>query len=132
MLSLLAAERVERYREARGLGDSLGFYAAGVVAFLSLAATMSLREAWLTVALSIQLPMLAWIHQRIAVRFQYECHDRDGRWWRSYGNELWEFDPDGLMKRREASINDVPIAAADRRIFGPRPEPERGRSFPLR
>ena len=68
LLSLLAAERVERYREAQGLGDSLGFYAAGVVAFLSLAATMSLREAWLTVALSIQLPMLAWIHQRIAVR----------------------------------------------------------------
>jgi len=68
LLCLLAAERVERYREARGLGDALGFYAAGVVAFLSLAATMSLREAWLTVALSIQLPLLAWIHQRIAVR----------------------------------------------------------------
>ena len=53
---------------SRGLGDALGFYAAGVVAFLSLAATMSLREAWLTVALSIQLPLLARIHQRIAVR----------------------------------------------------------------
>ena len=44
---------------------------------------------------------------RIAVRFQYECHDAAGQWWRSYGNELWEFDEDGLMRRREASINDV-------------------------
>jgi uncharacterized protein len=68
----------------------------------------------------------------IAVRFQYESHDADGQWFRSYGNELWEFDADGLMKRREASINDVPIAEADRRIFGPRPESERGQSFPLR
>jgi uncharacterized protein len=69
---------------------------------------------------------------RIAVRFQYECHDAQGKWWRSYGNELWEFDADGYMMRREASINDVPIAEADRRIFGPRPESERGQSFPLR
>jgi nuclear transport factor 2 (NTF2) superfamily protein len=57
---------------------------------------------------------------RIAVRFQYEWHDRNGQWWRSYGNELWEFDADGYMSRREASINDVPIAASQRRIFGPR------------
>ena len=57
---------------------------------------------------------------RIAVRFQYESHDKDGRWWRSYGNELWEFDEHGLMTRREASINDVAIAEDDRRIFGPR------------
>lgn len=57
---------------------------------------------------------------RIAVRFQYEWHDRSGQWWRSYGNELWEFDADGYMSRREASINDVPIAASERRIFGPR------------
>ncbi|WP_225726549.1 MULTISPECIES: nuclear transport factor 2 family protein [unclassified Nocardia] len=57
---------------------------------------------------------------RIAVRFQYEWHDESGRWWRSYGNEQWEFAPDGLMSRREASINDVPIAEADRRIFGSR------------
>jgi len=69
---------------------------------------------------------------RIAVRFQYECHDADGRWYRSYGNELWEFDDDGYMRRREASINDVPIAETDRRIFGPRPESERGQSPPLR
>ena len=69
---------------------------------------------------------------RIAVRFQYESHDRDGLWWRSYGNELWEFDEHGLMRRREASINDVPITAAERRIFGPRSERERGAEFPLR
>jgi uncharacterized protein len=69
---------------------------------------------------------------RIAVRFQYESHDRDGRWWRSYGNELWEFDEHGLMRRREASINDLAIDEADRRIFGPRPADERGRDFPLR
>jgi uncharacterized protein len=68
---------------------------------------------------------------RIAVRFQYESHDGDGRWWRSYGNELWEFDEHGLMRRREASINDVAIAESERRIFGPRPEAERGVDIPL-
>ncbi|MFF5210832.1 nuclear transport factor 2 family protein [Streptosporangium sp. NPDC000396] len=55
---------------------------------------------------------------RIAVRFQYEWHDADGQWWRSYGNELWEFADDGLMRRREASINDVRIDESDRRILG--------------
>jgi nuclear transport factor 2 (NTF2) superfamily protein len=53
---------------------------------------------------------------RIAVRFQYEWHDDAGQWWRSYGNELWEFDAEGLMRRREASINDVQIEEADRRV----------------
>lgn len=62
----------------------------------------------------------------IAVRFQYESHDHAGQWFRSYGNELWEFDDNGLMRRREASINDVPISAGDRRLSGPRPENERG------
>ncbi len=57
---------------------------------------------------------------RIAVRFQYEWHDAAGSWFRSYGNELWEFAADGRMRRREASINDVAIAETDRRIFGPR------------
>ena len=60
---------------------------------------------------------------RIAVRFQYESRDSTGQWWRSYGNELWEFDDDGLMRRREASINDVPIAESDRRFFWPAPGP---------
>ncbi len=69
---------------------------------------------------------------RIAVRFQYESRDRDGQWWRSYGNELWEFDELGLMRRREASINDLQIDEGERRIFGPRPENERGKEFPLR
>ena len=68
---------------------------------------------------------------RIAVRFQYESHDAEGQWWRSYGNELWEFDENGLMRRREASINDRRITAEERRIFGPRPESEHGVDFPL-
>lgn len=59
---------------------------------------------------------------RIAVRFQYEWHDTDGQWYRSYGNELWEFDVHGFMRRREASINDVAIREVERRLFGPRPE----------
>ena len=63
---------------------------------------------------------------RIAVRFQYEWHDATGDWFRSYGNELWEFDADGLMSRREASINDLAIAESDRRYLGPRPADERG------
>lgn len=61
---------------------------------------------------------------RIAVRYQYEWHDDSGSWFRAHGNELWEFDADGLMRRREASINDVPIREADRRFhwpLGPRP-----------
>ncbi|MDN3262365.1 nuclear transport factor 2 family protein [Streptomyces sp. CSDS2] len=69
---------------------------------------------------------------RIAVRFQYECRDTDGQWWRSYGNELWEFDEYGLMRRREASIDDVAIEESDRRFFGPRPAGEHGTDLPLR
>ncbi len=60
----------------------------------------------------------------ISVRFQYEWHDDDGQWYRSYGNENWEFDQDGLMRRREASINDVKITETERRFrwpLGPRP-----------
>jgi len=53
---------------------------------------------------------------RIAVRFEYEWHDDAGHWYRSYGNELWEFDLDGLMRRRYASINDAPIDEQERRI----------------
>ena len=53
---------------------------------------------------------------RIAVRFEYEWHDVRGQWFRSYGNELWEFDSDGLMTRRFASINDAPIDEGERRI----------------
>ncbi len=69
---------------------------------------------------------------RIAVRYQYESHDREGDWFRSYGNELWEFDENGLMTRREASINDIPILESERRLFGPRPSEEHGKELPLR
>ncbi len=62
---------------------------------------------------------------RIAVRFAYEWHDESGAWFRSYGNENWLFEADGLMARRHASINDVPIAESDRKLrwdlAGPRP-----------
>ncbi len=67
---------------------------------------------------------------RIGVRFQYEYHNAEGQWFRAYGNELWEFDDDGLMRRREASINDVPIDESERRFFwdapGPRPDDHPG------
>jgi nuclear transport factor 2 (NTF2) superfamily protein len=53
---------------------------------------------------------------RMAVRFEYEWHDEAGQWYRSYGNELWEFDPDGYMQKRFASINDLPIDEADRKL----------------
>jgi hypothetical protein len=53
---------------------------------------------------------------RISVRFEYESRDRDGQWWRSHGNEHWEFDDNGLMHRRDASINDYEIAPEERRI----------------
>jgi nuclear transport factor 2 (NTF2) superfamily protein len=56
---------------------------------------------------------------RIAVRFAYEWHDDSGSWFRSYGNENWEFDPDGLMVRRIASINDLPIGDSDRKFHWP-------------
>ena len=57
------------------------------------------------------------------MRFQYEWHNDSGQWFRSYGNELWEFDDDGLMRRREASINDVAIAEGERKFFWPAPGP---------
>jgi uncharacterized protein len=60
---------------------------------------------------------------RIGVRFQYEWHDAVGNWFRSYGNELWEFDARGLMRRREASINDVAIRESERTFFWPAPGP---------
>ncbi len=62
-----------------------------------------------------------WTHgeNRIAVRFAYEWHDDSGHWFRSYGNENWEFDEHGLMRRRIASINDLPIQAEDRKYHWP-------------
>jgi nuclear transport factor 2 (NTF2) superfamily protein len=68
---------------------------------------------------------------RIAVRFAYEWHDDGGHWFRSYGNENWEFAENGLMRRRIASINDLPIAASERKYhwpLGPRPDDHPGLS----
>jgi nuclear transport factor 2 (NTF2) superfamily protein len=75
---------------------------------------------------ALRKELWAVLGNRIAVRFQYECHDASGQWWRSYGNEQWEFDESGLMRRREASINDVRIEESERRIFGPRGDDEQG------
>ncbi|MAD37194.1 nuclear transport factor 2 family protein [Tistrella sp.] len=85
---------------------------AEIVAFLTAKWTREhdyrlIKELWATAG------------DRIAVRFAYEWHDDSGNWFRSYGNENWEFDTDGLMKRRIASINDLPIAAVDRKFFWP-------------
>ncbi|MBT7355578.1 MAG: nuclear transport factor 2 family protein [Rhodospirillaceae bacterium] len=61
----------------------------------------------------------AFTDNKIAVRFAYEYHDDSGNWFRAYGNENWEFDEEGLMKRRYASINDLPIAETDRKYHWP-------------
>lgn len=71
---------------------------------------------------ALRKDLWAFSGNRIAVRFQYESLDEEGQWWRSYGNENWEFDEHGLMRRREASINDITIDASQRRIFGTRAE----------
>ncbi|MEM1163240.1 MAG: nuclear transport factor 2 family protein [Pseudomonadota bacterium] len=68
----------------------------------------------------------AFTDNQIAVRFRYEWHDATGQWWRSYGNENWEFDESGLMCRREASINDIMISEDDRRFHWPAPGPRPG------
>ncbi len=74
----------------------------------------------------------AFDENRIAVRFAYEWHDKDGNWFRSYGNENWEFNPDGLMRLRYASINDLPIAESERKYrwpLGRRPDDHPGLSI---
>jgi nuclear transport factor 2 (NTF2) superfamily protein len=91
-----------------------------------------LRRKWAKeLDYALRKELWAYTDDRIAVRFQYEWHDAEGRWWRSYGNEQWEFDGDGYMRRREASINDVAIAESERRILGPRPDGDRA-GIPLR
>ena len=80
---------------------------------------------------ALRKSLWAFTDDRIAVRFQYEWHDAAGQWWRSHGNENWQFDEQGYMRRREASINDVAIDEGDRRIYGSRPESERGQDIPL-
>ena len=64
----------------------------------------------------------AFTDNRIAVKFQYEHHNDSGQWYRAYGNEQWEFDENGLMRRREASINDVPIKESQRKFAAGLPE----------
>lgn len=90
-----------------------------------------LRRKW-TKELDYRLIKELWAFEenRISVRFQYECHDGFGNWFRSYGNEQWEFDENGLMRRREASINDLPIKPDERKFLweplGPRPDDHPG------
>jgi nuclear transport factor 2 (NTF2) superfamily protein len=89
---------------------------AAIVAFLSRKWAKELdyrliKELWTTSG------------NRIAVRFAYEWHDDSNNWFRSYGNENWEFDERGLMRRRIASINDLPIAVSDRKFHWPAPGP---------
>lgn len=106
------AESVWRNREQRIQGR------AAIVALLS--------EKWAR-ELEYRLCKELWgfRENRMAVRFVYESHDASGQWWRSFGNELWEFDEAGLMRRREASINDVRIKERERKFLwqlGVRPE----------
>src|SRR5499427_3768945 len=81
------------------------------------AITAFLRRKW-TKELDYRLKKTLWgfRENRIAVSFEYEWHDESGQWYRSYGTELWEFDDEGLMRERRASINDAPISASDRRL----------------
>jgi len=83
-----------------------------------------LTKKWET-ELDYRLAKALWsfVDNRIAVRFQYEYHDANYRWFRAYGNEMWEFDDDGLMRRREASINDVPMEESERKFRWPAPGP---------
>ncbi len=80
--------------------------------------TAFLRRKWAK-ELDYRLKKTLWAFRenRIAVTFEYEWHDESGQWYRSYGNELWEFDDEGLMRQRIASINDAPIDEKDRRVF---------------
>jgi uncharacterized protein len=76
-----------------------------------------LRHKW-SRELDYRLEKNLWCftENRIAVRFEYESRDAEGRWWRSHGNELWEFDENGLMERRDASINDYRIDESERKF----------------
>ena len=82
---------------------------AEIVAFLT-------RKWQRELGYRLRKELWAYTGNRIAVRFEYEYHDAEGRWFRAYGNENWEFDDNGLMRRRYASINDLPITPEQRRI----------------
>lgn len=79
-----------------------------------------LRRKWIN-ELDYRLIKELWAYSgnRIAVRFAYEWHDDSGQWFRSYGNENWEFNDQGLMQKRYASINDLPMSASERKFFWP-------------
>ncbi len=76
-----------------------------------------LKKKWdKELAYQLKKELWAFYDNRIAVRFEYEYHNAEGQWFRAYGNENWEFDENGLMEKRYASINDVPIAEEDRKL----------------
>ena len=76
-----------------------------------------LRRKWdRELSYKLKKELWAFTENKIGVRFEYESQDADGQWYRSYGNEMWEFDENGLMKKRFASINDVPIKEQDRKL----------------
>lgn len=76
-----------------------------------------LKDKWKTeLEYKLKKSLWAYTDNKIAVRFEYEWHDEKGQWHRSYGNENWEFDENGLMKKRFASINDLPIKETDRKL----------------
>lgn len=76
-----------------------------------------LRRKWAKeIGYRLKKELWAFMDNRIAVRFEYEWHDDSGQWFRSYGNENWEFDEEGLMRKRFASINDLPIMEEERRV----------------
>lgn len=76
-----------------------------------------LRRKWAKeIGYRLKKELWAFMDNRIAVRFEYEWHDDSGQWFRSYGNENWEFDEEGLMRKRFASINDLPIRREERRV----------------
>lgn len=76
-----------------------------------------LEEKWKTeLDYKLKKELWAYTENRIAVRFEYEWRNKSGQWFRSYGNEMWEFAPNGLMRKRYASINDSPISSAERRL----------------
>jgi len=76
-----------------------------------------LTKKWeLELDYKLKKELWSYTDNKIAVKFEYECHDKEGQWYRSFGNELWEFDKDGYMQRREASINDIEIKESERRL----------------
>ena len=76
-----------------------------------------LKEKWATeLDYTLKKELWGFRENRMAVRFEYEWHNQAGQWFRSYGNELWEFDENGLMQKRYASINDIEINEKDRRL----------------